>query len=485
MFKSIKSLFVANFIGKILGFVREIFLAYAFGTNVVIDFFKLCNSLILTPLNLFVGNSLQQILIPLYQKKKDKIVFAKIISVLILLVSLILCISTIIFSKEIIDLFLENTYSSSERAVATKFLIIFSLGIPFYVFNWIFIYILNANKNFKENGMNVLNFNAVMIGITLLYFLWKNIYILPLSFLVANILIVFQLIAKYRQNVKNAMLHIYKYHLKGFFGESKTFVLMWSPLLVYALFMQIYSLVERWFLSKGTGLVAASDYARMITETPVFLVTLPLATVGLTYFSKSNREIFSKIMQIFLFVIFGSVILSLYIYLNQQIIVKLMFMRGNFDSHSLHLVTSLLQFYSIGFCFYSINTFLYRIYNAEIRNRELSTIVIAAHFLTFITMILLYNFNIKVNVIVGICYIIVNALQSIALIVRSGFFHFNLSWNNLKVFILVILPIVLMILIKSSEISDMFFFLISTVIFFIVIIVSLMFLRRGMRGKSQ
>lgn len=482
VFKNIKKLLFTNFIGKILGFVREVLLAFIFGTNSIIDAFKLCNSLVLTPLNLFVGNSLQQIYIPMYNTKNNKVKFVTYVSLLIMLLSLVLCFSTLIFSKEIINLFLNNGYNHEQKLIASNFLKIFALGIPFYVYNWIFIYTLNAQKNFKENGLNVLNFNLVLIAVTSIYFFFKNIYLLPLSFCIANFIIVLQLTLKYKKEFLKAIRAITDINVKHFAYESKSFLIKWSPLLIYTLFMQTYILVERWLLSKDMGLIAASEYAKIITETPVFLITLPMATIGLTYFDKNNASVFRKINKMFLFVCIASLSLGIFIHANQEMIIKILFMRGNFDINSLNLVVSLLQYYSIGFCFYSINTFMFRIYNAEMRNKELSIIVIGAHIITFLLLFTLYFLKIKVDEIVGVSYIIVNLLQTIVLKIRSQSLSIRFCLASLQGKLTVIFAFVIFALLiwsKQYINSSILYFFTSSILLAIIFGVSLNYIRKN------
>ncbi|PAD22647.1 lipid II flippase MurJ [Terribacillus saccharophilus] len=445
MINSLKNLLYSNFIGKVLGFLREILLAYIFGTGSIIDFFRLCNSLVLTPLNLFVGNSLQQVFIPNYKKKDNKIQFVLSISIMILILSIILCLILFIFAGEIIESFLGAEYSDGEVHIATNFLKIFTLGIPFYVLNWMIIYTLNSNKNFKENGRNILNFNLVLIGVTAIFLLFPNVYLIPASFVLANIFIVIQLCYKYSKKIKRALRSLKKLTFALVFSENRSFLSLWMPLLVYSLFMQIYILVERWLLSKEKGLIAASEYAKVIIDTPIFLLTLPLATIGLTYFNRNERSITNKIVSMLFFVTLISISLTSMLYMNQESIIRMLYYRGNFDEESLTLVLSILKFYIIGFAFFSVNTFLYRIYNAELRNKELSLVIISAHIIAFIFMIVCYQLGYKVNIIVGYSFIILNAIQFFILIcrirlnirsvVRSAFFKKLLLINIVYVLI--------------------------------------------------
>ncbi|WP_412102863.1 lipid II flippase MurJ [Priestia megaterium] len=191
---------------------------------------------------------------------------------------------------------------------------------------------------------------------------------------------------------------------------------------------------------------------------------------------------FRKINKMFLFVCVASLSLGIFIHANQEMIIKILFMRGNFDINSLNLVVSLLQYYSIGFCFYSINTFMFRIYNAEMRNKELSIIVIGAHIITFFLLFTLYFLKIKVDEIVGISYIIVNLLQTIALKVRSQSLSIRYCVSSFQGKLTVVIACVIFALLIGSKqyiSSSILYFFTSSILLVLIFGVSLNYIRKN------
>lgn len=159
-------------------------------------------------------------------------------------------------------------------------------------------------------------------------------------------------------------------------SQLREFGKVMMPLFIYMLFMQANIVVERIVSSQqGEGVVAAVDYARILFETPAYLLGMPLGMVSLTYFSgKAWEEAKERIEQTIVYVLMLFVPMSVFFTLKSEELIVALYARGEFNAESVAMTSAALVGFSVGLWAFGTFLFLQRVYNAYFRNKELLVI---------------------------------------------------------------------------------------------------------------
>ncbi len=375
MFKSFMKLFVGNFIGKVIGLLREIIIAYFYGISIPVSTFRVAQSATLIPINFFTSDALNAGFIPLYNHYK-KLSFRKAQSLFWLLVFVFFVLS--IFISFILFFYasygvtlISPGFDEKAHILATNFIKIMSIGVPFYVLSSLFSYLaISNNFYFLASIRPTIQSIGIIIGVVFAYF-FDNILLFAWGFTGAYIL--FFLIGLFF--LKNQKL------LKFYFLSIKEIIRdFWNnikPLLLLPLILQGNIVIEKIVASLiGANVIAAVEYAKFITETGVVLLAVPLGLVGLSSLSNLTiEEMKNKLTNIIPIILIITIPISLFLFIYSDLIISLIFKRGAFTQNSVFVTKSILIGLSFSFWAQILSYVMVKFLNAQRKNRDVAILM--------------------------------------------------------------------------------------------------------------
>lgn len=423
-------LFVGTIFSKAAGFFREILFSAYFGTGETATAFKIAQTAYLLPVQALVGDTLSAGLLPLYNKfefsKNHQKLLVLSATTYALMLSLLLSFFIFIFSKSIV-MFIAPETSLGVLDLASDLLCILSLSLPFYILGGTLSFIETAYGFYSGIAIRPVLINIFSIlGIILAVYFDYELF-LAISILIAHI--VFLLITVYKlNNIGNVILfdniefNVFKEVFLSFFKNM-------YPLLGLPIIVQVSVVCERIISSKlGAEVIPAVDYARILCETMVQLISVPLGIVMMSQFGGRRKEElidFTKlIVKILIFIITP---ISLFFYQNSFYIIKLIYGRGVFDNESIILTSSVFQWMGLGLVATVISYFLIKTLNSMLENKVALFITVVG---VIFSIVINYTFWDELGVdVIGIsvlCYsVLVFLLSCIFLkIFKHVFFSF-------------------------------------------------------------
>lgn len=443
--------------GKILSLLRDLFISTKFGTTKETDSFFLANTI---PSVIFsaVLISIAALIVPFYNKiklaqKDDVDIFISRLINLILLVSICLVVISLLNIKVFIEILAPgfNLQQQKRTIVLANILV---LSFPLTALTQILASVSNANKN--NYSLHIIPVISAIFVVMTLYLINSNdIKILAISsVLVFVIQIIFQIliVRKY---------FTYHFSFKFWDDNIKTMMLLSLPVFLGLSIDQINSTINTIIASKsGEGVLSALNYAQRLESvinstiiTALITTTFPILS---SYFEKNKNIEFNSLL-LFLIKITVIVLLPITIFLasNSLDIMKIIYLRGNFDLRSVELTSSVFVFYSINILFASLRELLLRIMYI-IGHTKISFI------LSGISVFITVTFSLTFYKTLGIkAFGISCLLSSIFGIILLLFFankHKKLIISDLITFFKSLLLPVLVIMIMVFYINNMFYF---------------------------
>ncbi len=357
---------------KLLGGVREILLAHFFGTGRAADAYRGSLSLTLSPVHLITSRVVQTCFVPLYagyaEKEEEKgVALFQSILVLFLTLGAILGAALYLLAPAVVGIVLKG-FDPGRATLTIQMLRIMAVGIPFYVYCSVLGALDTAQKRFiipslrpglQNLGMVVMIVVAARGGApALAAYGFTGAYVILSVW--ATLLLLRGNRLPLRPRLEPAVLR-------------EVWARLWilvRPLLLLSLLIEGNILVERYVSSLlGPGRVAAVDYARFLTETIHFLLTVPLGIMGLSLFAGiSEAEMEAKADRQLSLLLLGLIPVSAFLLLNGRPVLSLVYMRGSFGEASLLLTQRALLGFAAGLSFFSASYLLQRILNARLRN---------------------------------------------------------------------------------------------------------------------
>lgn len=349
---------------KILGFAREIILAYYYGASSLSDAY-LISLTIPTVIFAFIGVGLKTTYIPIFSKieneqgEEEANKFTNNIISLLLVISTFIILPVLIFTEPVVKLFASG-FDGETLALASTFTQISILSIYIIGIIYVFEAYLQMKKNFLIPAIISLPLNIIII-LSIVISVGFDDRILAVGKVVA---VLAQLLFLIPYLLKNGYKHTFLLNLKDD-NLRKTLILA-VPVILGTSVNQINKLVDRTIASQvAIGGISALNYASRLNGFVLNIFVLSLATVIYPSFSKmaaSNnikglkRALGEAINIISLLVIpatIGTMIFS-------ESIVTLLFGRGAFDARATALTASALFFYSIGLMGFGLREILSR-----------------------------------------------------------------------------------------------------------------------------
>lgn len=374
MKKAIGQILSGNVLSKGLGLFREILMSKYFGTGEINGAYRIAQSGTLVPINFMISDSLNSAFIPLYKKylleNTDKAeTFKWCIFLLFVIMSSFLFIVLYLFSGFWVDV-LAPGINESTRLISINLLKIMALCCPFYLCSALMNYVSMAHNDFKPMSMrNPVQNIGMLIGVFIAYY-FEKVEFLAWGF--TGSYIYFFMWSLVRKDSKKIIMLPAKFEyveIKGVIGD------FWSilkPLLLLPLLLQGNITLER-ALSSLVSLEAVSslDYAKFVTETVVFFLSVPVAFAGLSAWVGLDTNIVKrKLEELYTILIVLGFSVSGFLFFYAEDIIKLLFQRGAFNQHSVEVTSDYLRGMCIGLWAQVIGYIFLKALSAQLKNKK-------------------------------------------------------------------------------------------------------------------
>lgn len=367
--KSALGLMIVTLLAKVLGFVREMVLMYAYGTSWYSDVYITAMNI---PIVLFsvIGAALATTFIPLYHQSMEDsgeegaLKFTNNILIIVTILSVLISLLGYICAEYLVRLFALN-FDGEKLLLTVKFVKIMITGLVFIGISNILTPYLQIKGNFIVPGMIAVPNNIIIIISIILASMTGNIYILPIGALIGMFS---QLLFQLPFAKKNGYKFEYSLNFKDKY--LKEMVILVIPVLIGVCVNQVNTMVDRSLASGlGDGIIAALNSANRLNWFVMGLFIVTLSSVIYPTLSKlSNEDNKDKFIEsvslginiailLILPLTIGAIVLS-------KPIVRILFERGAFNETSTLMTSSALVFYSIGMLGQGLRNILDRVFYA-------------------------------------------------------------------------------------------------------------------------
>lgn len=354
-------------ISKFLGFIREMLIAYKYGSGYETDTYFVAmtaTTIIMTT----VGAALNTSLIPVFSEvesirgRKGKLDFFNNILNVIFFLTVILALLSFFLSPFIIKI-LAKGFEGEQFELAVK---LNRIGLPIIIslgFTYLFSGFLHSSKIFGPSAIMGIPYNFVFIFFLLILADKFNIYGLMLASVVASTTqFLIQLPAVIHQK--------FRYKLYVDFKDKylrKIFHLV-IPVLLGSAVQKINIVVDK-TLASGLvdGSISVLNYAAKINDLVVSVFIAAITTVVFPMlsqaFAQKNKRAIKRIMEQGInTVLIIAIPATVGILILSEPIVRVFFQRGAFDSTDTAMTASALFFYSIGLVGISLRLMLNKVF---------------------------------------------------------------------------------------------------------------------------
>ncbi|MFD0930243.1 lipid II flippase MurJ [Methylophilus glucosoxydans] len=382
MRKAVYQLFVGNLSSKLVGFIREILTAAIFGTGSVIAAYRISLTGVLSPINFLTSDTLNTAFVPTYKslfetdKEQAQTLLYTLISLFVVF-SLLLSIVLFLFAKTWVGMMAPELDSNTLKLTLDMFSVIL-IAIPFYLLSAIFLFLCMARGDFVPMAVRPLIQNLGMILGTLLTFWSKNLSYLAWGFTISYVFFLFWVFFR--------ALNQEFLTLPNFFAPTKikdvlkAFWQTLKPLVVLPFILQGNIVIERMVASLvSIAAISAVDYAKFVTETMILMISTPLAFAGLTHWSGIGlNNMTQKLKGLIGLLTFISVPISAFLIVESYSVVELLYSRGAFNRESTLATGDILYGIAWGLWAQTIAYVLIKALSAQMMNKTVMKITIAA-----------------------------------------------------------------------------------------------------------
>jgi putative peptidoglycan lipid II flippase len=375
-------------LGKGLGFIREIALAASFGTGPAAAAFRAAQTATLVPTHVFSSDALNAGFIPLcarHVREDPRRARSLYTAVSLLMAALSLAIAGLLWYGA--DLWAELIvpgFAADHRALTAAMLRAMAVGVPFYVQAALASYVEMAHGRYLLGAIrSALQNLGLLAGIGAAVLTGRPL-LLAWGFTACSVLF--------------AVAGVWSTARAGMFAPPRPeawpearaqlgeFVRSARPLLLLPLVQQAAIAVERVVASLiGLEAVAATDYARTLSDTGLALLAVPLGLAGLAELGRLEPAAQrARVRQLLRLLLLVTVPASVFLALHAEPIVRAVFARGQFGETSVRLTTLVLTGLALGFWAQVTGYVMLRGLAVERRNRRVAAVsafAAAAHVL--------------------------------------------------------------------------------------------------------
>ena len=345
-----------TFLSRIFGFLRDILIANFLGAGFLADIFFVAFRFPNTFRRIFSEGALNSAFVPIYSKlvlgkeKDESGIFAGNIIAILTLSTLLIVILVEIFMPYFLQLIAPGFIGDEEKF--SQLIYISRIIFPFLVLisiSSIYSSILNANGKFALSAALPIILNIILcLSLIISYYLSNN-FLLFLSWGVIAAGII-QLIFLFFSIKSNKI--VISFTLKAS-NSVKGFFNLFFPSFFASGLLQINILIGTIIASYESGAVSYLYYADRIYQLPLALVGIALGIALLPSISKKIKsnllsEVHVTIEKTIQFALIFSIPASVGLYFIPDIIVQVLFERGEFNSFATSQTSMALKMFSLG-----------------------------------------------------------------------------------------------------------------------------------------
>ena len=368
-------------LGRVIGIIREASYANFFGLTQNYDLY-LIGAVIPITINSIIIYLAQNFYIPNFNNLKSHSTekaekFKSSVFIGFTLIGLLIAIFLFSISDQIINLYIKNN-KLEHVEIILKVLDIYIFTIPFSFSIAILSAILNADFEFKFPSYSQLYFNLTIIFVVFFYASSMGIFSIAWGYLIGTI--VQFLYLYYKTNHTNP----FKYGNLRFKEAVSFFSPSFFLIILIETLGQIYPLSDRLLYGNvDSGGLAALNYAFLIFLIPISVLSLSLSTAILPKLSTNldNYSIEEKSKNIESFIgvnLLMIVPITFIIMFYGDIIIKILFERGQFTPGDSNQTFNAMRFYAISLIFYSSYAGINKLVYSSGLIKELFYVVLSA-----------------------------------------------------------------------------------------------------------
>lgn len=351
---------------RILGFLREIFIAKKFGASEVTDAYFMANSIPNVIIEIFAVGALSSAIIPLLISKIDKKEsFKKSGEIFLgnfLAISMIILILLLILNKIIITNIAPG-FSFYKKEITFSFSKILFFTVPLLIINELLNSLLNCFQfaGFISWSHFIYNFFVLLIGFIFSKYYGINAFVYGILFSsIFRLLLIYLKLGKILGFLK----------IKINFKDSRFLMVLklLYPIMLASISVQINFVVDRLLGSKlEEGSITYLTYSNKLIQLPLGIilgsVVLTLFPVLVSYIENKDKKkyqtfIATKIDLIILIMGFISIITCVF----SDWIISIVFQRGEFSEREVFETAKILRYYAFSIILISYITFFQKIF---------------------------------------------------------------------------------------------------------------------------
>ena len=382
MRRSLLILFLGNFLSKALGLVREGLIAALFGTGQAAGAFRIAQTGTLAPVNFLTSDDVNSAFIPQYKKFREESVdkaqtFVWVLLILFGGVAALISGTLWTFAMPWIEA-LAPGLDDHTHAQAVSILRVMVLGVPFYLLAALLAFLSMARNDFVQMAVRPTAQNIGVIVGAALAFILNELRYFAWGFTGSQVALCCWML--WRSGRTRALTLPTRFQWPRVAEVIRGFWLTLRPLLVLPIIFQSNFIIERMVASLiGLAVVSALDYARFVSETLVFLVSMPIAFAGLAHWSGVRQaDLRQRLIKVLWLLLMVSIPVSVFMAAHAHLIVEALYARGAFDAMSVQMTGDILFGMAIGLWAQGTGYVLIKALNSQMRNRAVLAIMAAA-----------------------------------------------------------------------------------------------------------
>jgi putative peptidoglycan lipid II flippase len=376
-------------LGKALGFVREIQLARHLGANVVADSLRGAMVAVLMPIAPLQGDLVPSTLVPLYNEWRSEQRSSRMMSSLCLAfvaIAATFAVLIALFADSYVGL-LVGGFGPEAQAVTVSFTRIMTLAMPASVLVALFgcVEISLGKSRMTSIRASVQNV-SILIGISVMSYT-GHVTAIAWAFSVSMILTA---LYGFAMLWREGELSPGDVSVKDSIDAFKVFALRARPLFLQPLCDQGNTFLEKTLSSVlVVGTMASLDYARTITDTVFYIVSLPIGYIILG--QDKSTVIKDRFILLCRPLLHMALPASAFMLIFSTDIIRLVFERGAFQAEAISLTSASLQGISVGLWATTLGWILVRMLNAQQRNRTAAMVFVYAYVGNMVTNVLTFS----------------------------------------------------------------------------------------------
>lgn len=355
MLRGAISLFAGGLMGKLLGVFREGLLAYLYGTSEVAAANRMAQTAVLSPLNLVTTDALSGAFLPHEARlRKDDharaVALYRVVRVGLICIGLVFASGSILLGQQFVGI-LAPELDASFVDLTVSMVVAMAVGAPFYLYYNIAGYFAMANADYRISGVRASGQSVgLIIGIVAGYSLGRP-SMLAWGFTAAYALMAAWAVARIRRRgYLSSDVVTGSLSTRDALATAKPFLKSASVLIWMPLFSQSVIITEKIEASDvGVDAVAAVDYARIISDTGILLLAVPIGLASLPTFAiLAEAEFRARLAALTRPLLALAVLCGSLLYLLAGPLVQLLFGRGEFGESSVAITSSIVRGLSVG-----------------------------------------------------------------------------------------------------------------------------------------